>query len=198
MKRAFSTLSVILLGIGVIRVAAQVNPYKEGTPGVTGFRSEVMAEVIVQEDKFTRLAEAEAAYRKTMELAPQREVARAVLSLNLLAQGRGDEALAEVSREPNEAYRLWALAIIEDAAGRRTESDVALQNLIAKYQTECAYQVADVYGARGYADLAFDWLERAYVQRDAGLADTKTDGHLRSLYADPRWDAFLRKMGLAD
>jgi uncharacterized damage-inducible protein DinB len=58
MKRAFSTLSVILLGIGVIRVAAQVNPYKEGTPGVTGFRSEVMAEVIVQEDKFTRLAEA--------------------------------------------------------------------------------------------------------------------------------------------
>ena len=145
-----------------------------------------------------RLAEAEAAYRKTMELAPQREVARAVLSLNLLAQGRGDEALAEVSREPNEAYRLWALAIIEDAAGRRTESDVALQNLIAKYQTECAYQVADVYGARGDADLAFDWLERAYVQRDAGLADTKTDGHLRSLYADPRWDAFLRKMGLAD
>ena len=58
MKRAFSTLSVILLGIAVIRLAAQVNPYKEGTPGVTGFRSEVMAEVMVQEDKFTRLAEA--------------------------------------------------------------------------------------------------------------------------------------------
>jgi uncharacterized damage-inducible protein DinB len=58
MKRAFSTLSVILLGIAAIRVAAQVNPYKEGTPGVTGFRSEVMAEVMVQEGKFTRLAEA--------------------------------------------------------------------------------------------------------------------------------------------
>jgi uncharacterized damage-inducible protein DinB len=58
MKHAFSTLSVILLGIGVIRVAAQVNPYKEGAPGVTGFRSEVMAEVMVQEDKLTRLAEA--------------------------------------------------------------------------------------------------------------------------------------------
>jgi len=39
-------------------LAAQVNPYKEGTPGVTGYRSEVMAEVMVQEDKFTRLAEA--------------------------------------------------------------------------------------------------------------------------------------------
>jgi uncharacterized damage-inducible protein DinB len=58
MKRAFPALSVILLGTAAIRVAAQVNPYKEGTPGVTGFRSEVMAEVMVQEDKFTRLAEA--------------------------------------------------------------------------------------------------------------------------------------------
>jgi hypothetical protein len=36
----------------------QVNPYKDGTPGVTGYRSEVLSEVIVQEDKFTRLAEA--------------------------------------------------------------------------------------------------------------------------------------------
>jgi len=34
------------------------HPYKEGTPGVTGYRSEVMAEVMVQEDKLTRLAEA--------------------------------------------------------------------------------------------------------------------------------------------
>jgi tetratricopeptide (TPR) repeat protein len=145
-----------------------------------------------------RLAEAEAAYRKVLELAPQREVARAVLSLNLLAQDRSDEALAEVSREPNEAYRLWALAIIEHAAGRHTESDTALQELIAKYQTEGAYQVAGAYAARSEADLAFAWLERAYVQRDGGLADTKTDAHLRSLYAHARWDAFLRKMNLAD
>jgi len=58
MNRASSALTVILLGIAAIRVAAQANPYKEGTPGVTGFRSEVMAEVMVQEDKFTRLAEA--------------------------------------------------------------------------------------------------------------------------------------------
>jgi len=41
-----------------IPASAQVNPYKEGTPGVTGYRSEVLAEVLVQEDKFVRLAEA--------------------------------------------------------------------------------------------------------------------------------------------
>jgi hypothetical protein len=37
---------------------AEVNPYKDGTPGVSGYRSEVLAEVMIQEDKFLRLAEA--------------------------------------------------------------------------------------------------------------------------------------------
>ncbi len=37
---------------------AQVNPYKDPTPGVSGYRAEVLAEVRVQEDKFLRLAEA--------------------------------------------------------------------------------------------------------------------------------------------
>ena len=58
MKRRFSALGLFALIITVTRLLAQVNPYKEGTPGVTGYRSEVMAEVMVQEDKFTRLAEA--------------------------------------------------------------------------------------------------------------------------------------------
>lgn len=56
MKRVFAALCFTLLMSGAIRVAAQVNPYKDGTPGVTGYRSEVLAEVMVQEDKFTRLA----------------------------------------------------------------------------------------------------------------------------------------------
>src|SRR5579871_2257589 len=58
MKRLFSALCLLVFAAGMVRVAAQVNPYKDGTPGVTGYRSEVLAEVIVQEDKFTRLAEA--------------------------------------------------------------------------------------------------------------------------------------------
>jgi hypothetical protein len=54
MKRALSAVSLILFTVGMLPAAGQVNPYKEGTPGVTGYRSEIMAEVMVQEDKFTR------------------------------------------------------------------------------------------------------------------------------------------------
>jgi uncharacterized damage-inducible protein DinB len=54
----------------VLPSAAQINPYKEGTPGVTGYRSEVLAEVIVQEDKFIRLAQAIPPDKYTWRPAP--------------------------------------------------------------------------------------------------------------------------------
>jgi len=58
MKRIFPAICLLLVAATPFRCAAQVNPYKDGTPGVTGYRSEVLAEVMIQEDKFTRLAEA--------------------------------------------------------------------------------------------------------------------------------------------
>ena len=58
MKKVVSSFFLFVLGLGALQAAAQVNPYKEGTPGITGYRSEIMAEVMVQEDKLTRLAQA--------------------------------------------------------------------------------------------------------------------------------------------
>jgi len=57
MKHILAAVYLFVLTAGAA-LTAQVNPYKEGTPGVTGYRSEVLAEVMIQEDKFTRLAEA--------------------------------------------------------------------------------------------------------------------------------------------
>ena len=58
MNRFISAICFFALAVGAGRLAAQVNPYKDGTPGVTGHRSEVLALVIVQENEFIRLAEA--------------------------------------------------------------------------------------------------------------------------------------------
>jgi uncharacterized damage-inducible protein DinB len=64
-------------------LAAQVNPYKDGTPGVTGYRSEVLAEVMIQEDKFLRLAEAIPSARYTWRPAPDvRSVAEVFLHVS--------------------------------------------------------------------------------------------------------------------
>jgi uncharacterized damage-inducible protein DinB len=69
-KVIVAVLGIIVNACSATHVTAQVNPYKDGTPGVTGYRSEVLAEVIIQEDKFLRLAEAIPAEKYTWRPAP--------------------------------------------------------------------------------------------------------------------------------
>jgi tetratricopeptide (TPR) repeat protein len=142
-----------------------------------------------------RHADAEAAYRKVLELAPKRMLTHAYLSLTLLAQGRGNEALAAATEEPNELFRLWALAIIHHVLGRAAESDSAARELIEKYPDVGAYQIAEVCAVRAHDDRAFEWLERAFAQRDPGLTEIKCGRLFRSLHADPRWSEWLRRLG---
>ena len=70
MQRLFTAVCFMLLTASAICVHAQINPYKDGTPGVTGYRSEVLSEVIVQGDKFMRLAEAIPADKYNWRPAP--------------------------------------------------------------------------------------------------------------------------------
>ena len=46
-------------------------------------------------------------------------------------------------------------------------------------------------------DAAFEALELAYAERDPILTVAKYWPYFDSLRDDPRWDEFLRKMGLA-
>lgn len=69
MKSIAPPLCMMLLALA-ISSHAQVNPYKDGIPGIIGYRAEVMAEVIVQQDKFLRLAEAIPADKYTWRPSP--------------------------------------------------------------------------------------------------------------------------------
>ena len=70
MKRSLA-LHCVMAALLALPLGAQVNPYKDGTPGVTGFRSEVLAEVMIQEDKFVRLAGAIPADKYTWRPVPE-------------------------------------------------------------------------------------------------------------------------------
>jgi uncharacterized damage-inducible protein DinB len=70
MPRILSALCVLLMAASAFRVSAQVYPYRDGTPGVIGYRSEVMAEVMIQESEFVRLAEAIPADKYTWRPSP--------------------------------------------------------------------------------------------------------------------------------
>jgi uncharacterized damage-inducible protein DinB len=70
MNCVFYSLSLLVITASSIPCAAQVNPYKDPTPGVSGYRAEVLAEVRVQEDKFARLAQVIPADKYTWRPAP--------------------------------------------------------------------------------------------------------------------------------
>ena len=84
------------------------------------------------------------------------------------------------------------------AAGKKQEADNALAECIEKFQNESAFQIAEIYAFRGETDKAFEWLERAYAQRDGGLTEMKGDPLLKNIEHDPRYAAFLKKLHLAE
>jgi hypothetical protein len=83
-----------------------------------------------------------------------------------------------------------------DVLGRRSESDKLLAQALADkvIPLSAAYQVALVYAARGQTDVAFQWLQRALQQRDAGMHWMKFDPILKGLNSDPRFKALLAQM----
>jgi len=143
-----------------------------------------------------RLEEAVAAFKKAMELNPEYPVLHSSLGGVYLAQAHPQEALAEMERETEPDFRLYGQALAYHALGRKKESDAALAEYVVKYQADSAFQIAELYAFRGEADRAFEWLERAYAQRDGGLVEMKGDPLLKSLERDPRYAAFLKKMRL--
>jgi TolB-like protein/Tfp pilus assembly protein PilF len=145
-----------------------------------------------------RDTEAEAAFRRALELDPGGASRHYGIGLAVLLQGKTDAALQETQQETEEIWRLSGLPLAFHALGRRGESDAALAALKSKYAGEAAYQIAAAHAFRGEADLAFEWLERAFDQRDGGLADIKGDRLLRGLVGDPRYKAFLRKLKLPE
>jgi len=83
MRSIWLNLCVLATLLPTLTARAQINPYKDGTPGVTGYRSEVLAEVMIQEDKFLRLAGAIPAEKFSWRPAPDvRSVAEVFLHVS--------------------------------------------------------------------------------------------------------------------
>ena len=142
--------------------------------------------------------EARAEYTRVIELNPSAPNCQAGIGLTYLLEGKFEEAALAAQKDAADWARLLIVSCARWGQKRVAESDAALAELIATASETGADQIADVYAYRNDKDRAFEWLERARRQRDAGLPSLRADTLLSNLHGDPRWDAFLRKMGLAD
>jgi serine/threonine-protein kinase len=162
-------------------VNAQARAFLAGNLSVSGKQSEARTE-----------------YSRVIELNPSAPFGPAGVGQSYLLEGKFEEAAVAAQQDAADWARLLIVSCARWAQKRIPESDAALAELIANTSETGAYQIAEAYGYRNDKDHAFEWLERARRQRDAGLPGLRTDTLLPNLHDDPRWDAFLRTMGLAD
>jgi TolB-like protein/DNA-binding winged helix-turn-helix (wHTH) protein len=143
-----------------------------------------------------QLDQAAADGKKSLELNPDYWAGPILLTHIYLLQGRPQNALPEIEHVHYAPYRAHLYALTYHALGRKNESDAALRELTTKYYASNASEIAEIYAFRNQTDEAFEWLDRAYAQRDPSLMATKMDPLLKSLHNDPRYAALLKKLNL--
>ena len=180
------TLGHVDEAVELSRRAAELDPLSPGSHHALGFALYCVG----------RYPEAQVSFQKALELNPQAGNVHVAISRILLAQGHPQQALTEIEQEPLDWAKLTGEAQVYHALHRPADSDAALRKLIATHQNDAAYQIAQVYVYRGETDKAFDWLDRAYQQRDAGTPGLKTDPLFKGLRQAPRYTELLTKMNL--
>lgn len=141
-------------------------------------------------------SEAEAAVRKIFEINPDYPVAHNLLGRVYLVDGQLDAAHRQMEQEPDVFWRTYGLALVHQALGRHAEADAALAEMLEKYGSDSAFQIAEIFAFRGDLEMSALWLDRAFDQQDPGLTELFNDPLLENLEGDPRYTAFLARLGL--
>jgi TolB-like protein/Flp pilus assembly protein TadD len=143
-----------------------------------------------------RLDEAARAMNKAIELQPASGGFHAWLTIIEIQRGNAPAALKAAQQQPPGVFRDMALAYAQQVGGDPGAADAALRTLIEKYADLDAYQIAEVYALRNDGKATFEWLDRAWSNRDQGIQYILFSPFLLRYKDDPRFAAFCRKVGL--
>jgi len=140
-----------------------------------------------------------------LDVSPHSPDAHAFLGLAYLQKGMYEEAVASArNAEKVSAVTPDDLALagyIYGRAGRRGDALRVLNELRESSKRESGpinSKVAWVYAGLGQKDQAFHWLEKAYQEREYGLAMLKLIPPYDPLRDDPRFQALLRRMNFPE
>ncbi len=143
-----------------------------------------------------RYEDAVAISRERIAISPDAFGSYFYLAIPLVLMGRYEEALAAIKNERLDGFRQTMLAIVYWRLGDKEASDAALGALMAQQSGGWDWQVVQARAVRGEVDEAFDALEAAYTNRDAGLTLILGDRLIESLRDDPRYDAMVERLGI--
>ena len=146
-----------------------------------------------------RYDEAIAHLRKTIEMDPRFYFAHWVLGTALQLKGQLSDAIAEYSKAVELNDDPSVLALLGQAyarAGQRDEAQKILVRLSGEARSRYvqAYSFVLMYLALGDKERAIDEMERGYRERDANVAQIKTDPMLDDLRGNQRFEALVNQI----
>jgi DNA-binding winged helix-turn-helix (wHTH) protein/TolB-like protein/Flp pilus assembly protein TadD len=143
-------------------------------------------------------------YRRVLEMEPNFNVGHWRLGEAYEQKGMYDEAIAgyqkALSLSKNPTIEAW-LGHAYAVSGKKAEAHKILGELkkIHKRDPRWFYEIAIIYEGLGEREQAFEWLEKAQENKEeASLALLKVEPMLDSLRSDPRFNALLNRIGLAE
>ena len=186
----------VLLPTGRFDEAAQEAKRAQELDPITPSVNTALGWVYYFQRRYDRAIEA---HQRVLELAPDHALTHIFLGDAYAAGGMYDEAMAAYQRGRD--VRLFAtegLALTYALLGKRGEAEKLLDDLKQMLEQGHAANVgiARIYTRLGESDLAFQYLDKAYQEREPGLVWLDVDQVFDDLRSDPRFDALLRRMGL--
>lgn len=143
-----------------------------------------------------QLDQAQQSQERALALKPKFPFVHFRLGVIALQRKQPKAAAQAFEASGYEPLQLLGKALAEHDLRHGPQSQQALDALVANYGFNAAYQVAQAYAWRRQPDEAFEWLDRAFAQRDGGLAEVQYDPLMRGLRDDPRYRDLLERMGL--
>jgi tetratricopeptide (TPR) repeat protein len=141
------------------------------------------------------------ASRKVMELDPNNPFGHWMLARSLDAHNKLEESLAESEKAVSLSSGTQQFAAQLGCAQARIGDAVKAQQIIDQWMElsrkkyVSTFDFALIYAALGNKDLVFDWLERAFEERNVRLLELP-DPPFDPLRFDPRFQYLVQRIGL--
>jgi TolB-like protein/Tfp pilus assembly protein PilF len=186
-------LAILLATFGEIDQAIELTRQSLATEPLRADANNYLAAYLVG---LNRLDEAERAVRRSLELQHDEETAHELVTIIEIQRGNAEAALAAAQQEHPGPWQDTALALARQIGTDRSAADAALKSLIGAWTDLAPFQIAEVYALRNDANATFEWLDRAWNSRDAGIGGLLYDPFILRYKSDPRFAAFCHKIGL--
>jgi hypothetical protein len=144
-------------------------------------------------------------YRKIIELQSKEaittarfHIARLYITKRMFPEAFTQIGIMQKSERPD--INVTSLLVVAYGfQGKREEEGRILNGLKNKRRQDYLrpYILAEDYAALGEKDLALEWLQKAYQERDDWIVWIKVDPNLDGLRAEPRFANLLSRVGLS-